>query len=67
MVRPTDLIGGVIEGTGLPNRAPAAMFFGCFMWEYNDIPAEKWNEIRPILKERVTNLYTAGTIRYGSW
>lgn len=66
-LRPGDLIGKVIEGTGLPDREPVSKFFGCWTWEYKDIPVELWLRIRPTLKTRVTALYESGAIRYGSW
>ena len=66
-IRPGDLIGGVIEGTGLPARERVGAFFGNWTWDYSDIPAEKWAEIRPVLKARVEALYRSGVIRYGSW
>jgi hypothetical protein len=65
--RPGDLIDGVIEGTGLPKRDSVSRCFGNWKWDYNDIPEEQWNEINPILRERIVKLYNAGVIRYGSW
>lgn len=65
--RPGDLINGVIEGTGLPERNPVSTFFGNWVWNYDDIPAADWINIQPILAERVTKLYNSGLIRYGSW
>jgi len=65
--RPGDLIGGVIEGTGLPKKETVSRFFGNWMWTYNEIADEEWKRIQPIVKERVTDLYNRGLIRYGSW
>lgn len=65
--RPSDLIGDVIKGTGLPTREHVSASFGNFTWEYNDIPEEEWLKVKPVLKERITALYNRGTIRYGSW
>jgi hypothetical protein len=65
--RPGDLIGGVIEGTGLAEREPVLKIFGNWTWDYSDLPEERWREIQPVLKERITKLYESGTIRYGSW
>jgi len=65
--RPGDLIAGVIKGTGLKRREPVAKFFGNWVWDYSDVPRDKWNKIRPTLKERITKLYNDGVIRYGSW
>jgi hypothetical protein len=67
MTRPGDLIEGVIKDTGLPTREPSTMFFGNWVWDYQDIPDDKWLEIQPTLKERITALYNHGYIRYGSW
>lgn len=65
--RPGDLIDSVIEGTGLPKKKSCLRFFGNWVWEYNEISDEKWAEIQPIIKERLTKLYNSGTIRYASW
>lgn len=64
--RPSDLIGGVIAGL-LPEREAVSKFFGNWTWNYSDIPTDKWNEVKPILKDRITTLYNMGQIRYGSW
>lgn len=42
-------------------------FFGNWTWDFSDVPDEKWKEVQPILKERITKLYNEGSIRYGSW
>ena len=65
--RPGDLIAQVIKGTGLEPRADVSRFFGSWIWDYSDIPPGQWERIQPILKKRITRLYRAGLIRYGSW
>ena len=65
--RSGDLIEGVIEGTGLELREPVSKLFGQWTWDYSDVPSEKWAEVKPILKERITALHNSGRIRYGSW
>ena len=65
-LRPGDLIGEVIKDL-LPERETVSRFFGNWTWDYSDIPADKWAEIRPTLKERVAKLYSSDRIRYGSW
>lgn len=66
-LRPGDLIGRVIRDTGLPKRKDVFRFFGNWVWDYNDIPEDRWKKIQPILKERIQKLYHEGFIRYGSW
>lgn len=66
-LRPGDLINGVIEGTGLESREPVGKLFGNWTWDYSDVPAETWKQVQPVLKQRITALYNAGDIRYGSW
>jgi hypothetical protein len=66
-IRPGDLIGGVIKGTGLKRRGPVLTFFGNWTWDYSDVDPNEWARIQPVLEERVTALYNSGTIRYGSW
>jgi hypothetical protein len=65
-IRP-DLIGGVLEGTGLTAGEPVSTFFGNWTWAF-DVPREEWVErIQPIIKPRIEALYNEGWIRYGSW
>jgi len=66
-VRPDQLIKGVIFETDLPIREPVSKCFGNWKWDYSDISPEKWAEIVPTLKNRITELYHGGQIRYGSW
>jgi hypothetical protein len=66
-IRPGDLIGGVIKDLGLPLREPVSMFFGNWTWDYSDIPEDKWKETHDVRKQRITDLYNSGFIRYGSW
>jgi hypothetical protein len=65
--RPDSYIEGIIEGTGLELKEPSDKSFGMWTWDYSEVPNEKWKEIQPILKERITKLYRNGNIRYGSW
>lgn len=65
--RPGDLIGGVIKGLRLPKREAVSKFFGNWMWEFNDVPEKRWLKVKPVLKERITDLYNNGLIRFGSW
>lgn len=65
--RPGHLIAGVIEGLGLEPREPITKCFGNWVWSYSDVDSAHWESIKPTLKERITALYEAGTIRYGSW
>ena len=65
--RPGDLIGWVIEGTGLPEKNPASTFFGNWRWEYHEVKPEIWLKAKPILEKRIKALYHEGIIRYGSW
>ncbi len=65
--RPGDLIDGVVEGLNLAIPKTSSKVFGNWMWKFNDISDERWKEIQPKIKERVTNLYNSGAIRYGSW
>ena len=67
MVRPGELIGGVIRGLKLPKREPSSKFFGNWLWDYGDVPKEKWLKVNTTLAERIKALYSSGAIRYGSW
>jgi hypothetical protein len=65
--RPGDFIDWVIAGTGLEWKAPKSMFFGNWKWDYNDVPEEEYNKIRPLLRLRIISLHHRRLIRYGSW
>lgn len=65
--RPDAWIGKVVEGLGLEVKETTMRLFGCWKWEFPEVSDERWREIQPILKERITDLYNRGHIRYGSW
>lgn len=65
--RPGDILAEVLKGTGLSPREPVSKVFGNWTWDYCDVPAEVWNAVRPLLKERIIAYHKAGVIRYGSW
>lgn len=69
--RPGDLIGGVLEGTGLEvvDFETSAPFFGHQTWVLREsaMKDELFMSLKPTLKERVTKLHDDGLIRYGSW
>jgi|688.fasta_scaffold863326_2 hypothetical protein len=65
--RPGSLLNNVIDGLGFETKEPTTKSFGSWVWEYPEVPAGIWNEALPILKQRITNLYNSGFIRYGRW
>lgn len=67
VLRPGDLIDGVLEGTGLVADEPISKLFGEWTWAF-DVPRARWeSEIQPVIKPRIEALYHAGQIRWGSW
>ena len=66
-IRPGDLIEGVVQGLDLTIPETSMRFFGNWKWEFPDVSDERWQEIQPTIKERVSALYARGVIRYGSW
>lgn len=65
--RPDALIELVIKDTGLEPKLPCSTFFGNWTWDYSEVPADEWAHIQSIVRPRITDLYNAGAIRYGSW
>jgi len=65
--RPGDLIEDALKGTGLELRQGVDRFFGCWTWDYSDVPREEWERTRPVLKKNITELYYRHLIRYGRW
>ena len=65
--RPGDLIEIAIKNTGLEVLQDVFRFFGCWTWDYSDISKKEWEQIRPILKRNITDLYRRKLIRYGGW
>lgn len=68
-IRPGDLIGDVIKGTGLPANEPVSKVFGNWTWVYDKVEGidNLWPRIKPTLQHRIESLYERGLIRYGSW
>lgn len=64
--RPDVYLPAVLEGTGLPVREAKSKFFGNWTFYYTDMPME-FVAAKPVLKQRITDLYNRGCIRYGSW
>jgi len=66
-IRPGNLIDDVLAGTNLTPVGEPSTFFGNWTWEF-DVPRDQWvRDVQPIVKPRITALYHAGVIRYGSW
>ena len=68
--RPSERIGFVLKGSGfkVEDFDTGNPFFGHQVWTLKDPNRE--NEFigkKPLFKERVTELYNSGAIRYGSW
>lgn len=68
MIRPSNLISGVIAGLGIePVTYDVTPFFGNAEYVFR-IPKDEWiAKYQPTIKARVTELYNSGVIRYGSW
>ena len=65
--RPDSYLPQVLEGTRIEPRDPVSKFFGCWMWDFSDIPFGVWQDALPIISERLRKLYHRGCIRYASW
>lgn len=67
--RPSDLLPGVLDGTGvvLDLQEPSGAFFGCWEWVIPPDQLGAYNANRDLIKSRVEALYRSGHIRYGSW
>ena len=65
--RPGDLLNDVLHGLDFQTKEPSTKNFGSWVWEYSEVPVEVWNKALPVLKQRITNLYYTGMIRYGRW
>lgn len=68
-IRPGDLLPGVIDGLNLTLDAdkPDSMLFGNWTWIIPEDQTEQYMKVKDTVKERITNLYNNGSIRYGSW
>lgn len=71
--RPGDLIESVIKDSGLElsDFDTEPPFFGEQKWVLKDssyeVKAELFKKAKSIFRERITNLYNSGAIRYGTW
>lgn len=66
-IRPGDLIAGVLKDTGIAVRPDIGRSFGNWTWDYSDLDPVVWQNVRPVIKARITALHERGVIRYGSW
>lgn len=66
--RPGDLLPNVLKGLKIRKNPEdtTVRLFGNWEWTFNTTE-EKYKEVKPIIKERITALYNQGLIRYGSW
>lgn len=69
--RPNELIGSVLKDTGftVEDFDTAPPFFGHQTWILKAEVGkdELFRTMKPTFKERVTELYNSGAIRYGTW
>lgn len=67
--RPGDLLPQVLAGTGveLKPEDTVSRFFGNWTWVIPEEQVKAFEESRELIKERITDLYHRGMIRYGSW
>ena len=67
--RPGDLLPQVLEGTGVvldPDKTDGR-FFGNWTWTIPEDQEPQFEAARETIKSRIKDLYSRGTIRYGSW
>ena len=67
--RPGTLFHGVIEGTELTTEdfRISGTVFGNWTFVVSKDKDELFENSKEVLKERVSDLYNSGRIRYGSW
>lgn len=68
--RPEQLINAVLDNTPfeLSDFETAPPFFGHQRWTLiNHVKDAQFVAYQDIFKQRITELYESGTIRYGSW
>lgn len=66
MMRPGDLIEGVLEGVPV-KLVEASRFFGNWTWVVDPADEAVYLQHQEKVKARITALYHQGAIRYGSW
>lgn len=67
--RPDTYLPTVLEGTGIePEKLTlVGQFFGNWTWEVPKELEAQYEEARPTVENRISDLYYQGAIRYGSW
>lgn len=48
-------------------RKPVATFFGNWIWDFQNTPADEWALISAAAKHVLTDAYHNGQVRYASW
>lgn len=67
--RPNVYIRAIFKDTEFEydGRPPVSTFFGCWKWDFSDIPDDVWVRINKTIGKRISDLHNSGRIRYGSW
>jgi len=67
--RPSDLLPGVLEGTGvrIDPTETTSRFFGDWTWAVPSDQVEAYEASRDEIASRIQHLYEDGRIRWGQW
>lgn len=67
--RQDELFTRVLKGTGLVETDfdLVLQLFGRWVWNLKGGKEELYEKARPVIKQRITEYYKAGFIRYGEW
>jgi hypothetical protein len=63
-IRPGEVLERVSEGTKLQPKEPNGMAFGNWIWHYDEMDDESWEEAKKIIFPRLKEAYEQGVIRY---
>ena len=67
MIRPGDLLPGILLETGIEPVEASSKLFGSWVFCFDHIDKSVWESKKETIEKRIKVLFDQGLIRYGSW
>jgi hypothetical protein len=67
IVRPGDLLPGILEGTGIEPVEASSKLFGAWTFNFDHVEKSVWETNKQTFEKRIKQIFDQGLIRYASW
>lgn len=65
--RPDTYMSKICIEADIPMVEAGLKFFGVWCFDYSNLNDEDWLKLRGVAKNRLSDYYAKGLIRYGNW